>query len=176
MQYGEGSSCAAGDVGLGLLVMAACGPSGLGVKRLAVSMKGREGMWPGEGSLSHVEGVGSGGMGAWARCGGSGAAAKRGSRDGMQPGARVGLGTRGTGCLSASAPNPESSCLSSSAPRAAPISTAAPWASTPPSPASTSSFAAQRPPITGSTSARSSRCSPVATPTSKGPSHIVRRP
>jgi len=38
------------------------GPSGLGVKRLAVSMKGREGMWPGEGSLSHVEGVGSGGM------------------------------------------------------------------------------------------------------------------
>jgi hypothetical protein len=41
-----------------------------------------------------------------------------GSRDGMQPGARVGLGTCGTGCLSASVPNPESSCLSSSAPRA----------------------------------------------------------
>jgi len=31
------------------------GPSGLGVKRLAVSMKGREGMRPDEGSLSrHV--------------------------------------------------------------------------------------------------------------------------
>jgi hypothetical protein len=56
------------------------GPSGLGVKRLAVSMKGREGMWPGEGSLSHVEGVGSGGMGASARCGGSGAAASAAKR------------------------------------------------------------------------------------------------